>query len=84
MAKDMMKVGRLKSILAKYDNNAIIYLYGGEGAEGDFACLLVAKKEEERIWDGGDLIMLYENQRMRTRVRFRPAADCEKINTIVS
>ena len=59
--KDHMKVGRLKSILAKYDNDAIAYIYGGEGAEGDFALFLICDTEEEMIWDGGDTIMLYEN-----------------------
>ena len=57
--KDSMKVERLKSILAKYDNDAIVYIYGGEGAEGEFAYLIISDNEEEVIWCGGDVIMEY-------------------------
>ena len=56
-AKDMMTVGRLKSILAKYDNDSIIYIYGGESAEGDFAYLQVVKDKENFIYQDGDIIM---------------------------
>lgn len=58
---DTMTVGRLKSILAKYDNEQIVTIWGGEGAEGDFGCLAVCDTEEDAIWDDGDIIMLYEN-----------------------
>ena len=57
---DTMKVGRLKSILAKYDNDAIVYIYGGECAEGDFAYLNIAENTEEITWLGGDTVMTYE------------------------
>ena len=60
---DTMTVGRLKSILAKYDNEQIVTIWGGENENGDFGCLAVCDTEEDAIWGDGDMIMLYENQK---------------------
>ena len=60
---DTMTVGRLKSILAKYDNEQIVTIWGGENENGDFGCLAVCDTEEDAIWCDGDMIMLYENQK---------------------
>lgn len=58
---DTMTVGRLKSILAKYDNEQIVTIWGGENENGDFGCLAICDTEEDAIWGDGDMIMLYEN-----------------------
>ena len=59
--KDEMKVGRLKSILAKYDDDAIVYIFGGEDENGDFGVLKITDDEEALCWCEGDEIMLYTN-----------------------
>ena len=58
---DTMTVGRLKSILAKYNNEQWVTILGGEGAEGDFGCLAVCDTKEDTICGYGDMIMEYEN-----------------------
>lgn len=59
--KNAMKIGKLKSILEKYDNDAIIYIYGGEDERGDYACLKVANDKEDLFWYDGEQIMLFES-----------------------
>lgn len=58
-----MEVGRLKSILAKYDDNLIIHVYGGEDENGSFAYLRIAEDKDDYIWQCGDIIMEYEDQK---------------------
>ena len=60
---DTMTVGRLKSILAKYGNEQLVTIWGGENENGDFGCLAVCDTEEDAIWGDSDMIMLYENQK---------------------
>lgn len=57
---DKISVRRLKSILAKYDDEDIAYVYGGEGADGDYGYFIIAHKEEDIIWGDGDCILEYE------------------------
>lgn len=59
--KDTMTVGRLKSILKKYNNEQWVTIWGGEGSEGDFGCLAVCDTKEDTISGYGDMIMEYEN-----------------------
>lgn len=56
---DKMTVGRMKSILAKYDNNSIIYVYGGENEYGDFGIVQIAKDEEDYRDFLGKVILEY-------------------------
>lgn len=58
---DTMTVGRLKSILAKYDNEQIAAVCGGEDENGDFGYLVISNNEDDAIWGCGDMIMVYEN-----------------------
>ena len=57
---DMMKVGRLKSILAKYDDEQIVTIWGGEDENGGFGCLAICNNEDDALWCNGELIMTYE------------------------
>lgn len=57
---DRMTVGRMKSILAKYDNDFIIYVYGGENEDGEFGVLRVAKNKESYNDFNGEIILRYE------------------------
>lgn len=59
---DKISVKRLKSILAKYDDKDIAYVYGGESADGDYdyGYFIIAHKEEDIMWGGGDCILKYE------------------------
>ena len=59
--KYIMKIGKLKSILAKYDNEDFVTVWGGENENGSFGVLGVSKTEEDA--DEGicyDYIMEYE------------------------
>ena len=58
---DMMTVGRLKSILGKYNNEKIVAVYGGETEDGDFGCLVISDNKDDAIWCIGDIIMEYNN-----------------------
>lgn len=58
---DMMKVGRLKSILAKYDDEQVVAVGGGEDENGDFGYLVVSENKDDAIWCCGDVILEYRN-----------------------
>lgn len=60
-ATDMMKVGKLKSILAKYDDEQVVVVNGGEDENGDFGYLVISENEDDALWCCGDIILEYEN-----------------------
>lgn len=57
---DMMTVSELKSILAKYDNEQVVAVNGGEDEYGSFAYLVICDNKDDAMWCCGDIIMEYE------------------------
>ena len=57
---DKMTVGRLKTILVNFNDNDIVYIFGGEDANGGFAFLNITDNEEDVIWGSGSSILEYE------------------------
>ena len=58
---DRMTVGRLKSILVNFNDNDIVYIFGGEGGSGGFAYLNIGHDEDDIIWQNGSTILEYED-----------------------
>lgn len=59
---NIMTVGRLKAILAKYDDNEFATVWGGESEYGSFGVLGISKTKEDA--DFGichDYIMEYDD-----------------------
>jgi len=56
----MMTVKELIKVLSKYDEDDIVSVHGSEGANGDWAYLLVSDDEEEAIWQDGTIILEME------------------------
>ena len=56
---DKMTVGRLKSILVNFNDNDIVYIFGGEDSNGGFAYLNICHNEDEVIWEEGSTILEY-------------------------
>ncbi len=56
---DRMTVGRLKSILVNFNDNDMVYIFGGEDGDGGFAYLNIGHDEDDVIWGGGSTILEY-------------------------
>ena len=58
---DRMTVGRLKSILVNFNDNDIVYIFGGEDGSGGFAYLNICHDENDVINEMGSTILEYED-----------------------
>ena len=56
---DRMTVGRLKSILVNFNDNDIVYIFGGEDGSGGFAYLNIGHNEDDVIQENGSTILEY-------------------------
>jgi len=54
-----MTVKELIKVLSKYNEDDIVSVHGSEGANGDWAYLLVSD-DEEAIWQDGTIILEME------------------------
>ncbi len=61
MIKQKMEIGELIKILKKYPKDYLISVWGGEGAEGDFACLQIHKNKKECDLMIGEIILEEKN-----------------------
>ena len=51
------KVKDLIELLKEFDENYYVTISGGEGADGEWAVLMVSESEQEAKWDIGTVIM---------------------------
>lgn len=57
MKKSNMTIGQLIKILKSYPKDYLISVWGGEGANGDFAYLQIHKNKKECDLTIGEIIM---------------------------